>query len=131
MINGWLAKALSSPMSAKPSFLNSRMNICAALLALRSGKGRRRSLQMRWNVPHAVGAIDGKHIAMKKPKKTGSDYYNYKGFFFVVLLALVDAEHRFLWIDCGSVCSCAEAQLFNRSELREMVEDGTLRLLAP
>ena len=75
--------------------------------------------------------LDGNHIAMKKPKISRSDWYNYKGFFSLGTLALVDTEYRFLWIDCGSSGSSSDAQIFNRGDLREKIEDGTLGLLAP
>ena len=67
----------------------------------------------RWNVPHAVGALDGKHITIKKPKKSGSEYFNFKGYFSLVLLALVDADYEFLWVNMGASGSSSDAQVFN------------------
>ena len=32
-----------------------------------------------WNLPHCIGAIDGKHVGIDCPK-----YYNYKGFFSMI-----------------------------------------------
>ena len=72
----------------------------------------------RWNFHHALGAIDGKHIAMKAPKNSGSLYYNYKGLFSIILLALVDADYKFLWVDVGANGSASDAQLFNSSNHR-------------
>ena len=91
--------------------------IHAALIALMSGKRVEEKFRTRisWNVPHTVGAIDGEEYRHEEAKKSGSDYYNYKGFFSLVLLTLVDTEYRFLWTDCGSSGSCSEAQIFNRS----------------
>ena len=48
-----------------------------------------------------------------------------------MLLALVDAIYRFLWVDIGSSRSSSDTQIFNWSKLRKKIEDGTLGLPSP
>ena len=52
-----------------------------------------------WQFPNAVGAMDEKHISLFHPKGSCSEYYNYKGFFSLVMLALVDYDYKFIFID--------------------------------
>ena len=83
-----------------------------------------REFRIRWNVPHALGALDGKHVALKKPKNSGALYHNYKGFFSIVMLALVDGQYKFRWVDAGTEGSCSDGQIFNASQLKRRIEDG-------
>ena len=87
-----------------------------------------RGFAAKWNFHHTLGALDGKHIRIKKPPKSGSHYHNYKGFFSIVLLALVDWNYKFLWVECGANGSCSDAQLFNASRMVTKLEEGELNL---
>ena len=46
-------------------------------------------LKERLNFPHVLGALNGKQVRIEFPKDIGSIYHNYKGFFSIVLLAIV------------------------------------------
>ncbi len=74
--------------------------------------------------------MDGKHIAIKCPKGDGSLYFNYKKFHSIALMALVDADYKFIWIDVVANGSDSDAQIFNSSELRECIESGDIGLPA-
>ena len=64
--------------------------------------------------------------------RTGSLYHNYKGFFSLALMALVDVhQYKFLWIDCGGVGSMSDAQIFNESELKTCLIDGSISFPVP
>ena len=53
----------------------------------------------KWNFPHCVAAIDGKHVRIKAPPHRGSEFFNYKKYHPVVLLELADANKRFLTVE--------------------------------
>jgi hypothetical protein len=53
-----------------------------------------RDFKKKWNFPHALGALDGKHIRIRNPARAGSLYYNCKRYFSIVLMVLVDADYH-------------------------------------
>ena len=77
-----------------------------------------------WNLPHRVGAIDGKHIAMQFLRKSGSLYYNYEGLFSIVLMAVCDGNYNFAFVDIGQYGSNNDSGVFSNSEMGKAFEDG-------
>ena len=54
-----------------------------------------------WQFPNCIGAADEKHVAILHSSNSGSEFYNYKGFFSIVLLAIVDYKYKFIFADVG------------------------------
>lgn len=73
--------------------------------------------QRKWNFPHCLGAIDGRHVHIEKPAKSGSLYYNYKGYHSIVLQAVVDANYKYIFIDVGGFGCQHDAATFKASQL--------------
>jgi len=48
---------------------------------------------------HCIGALDGEYIVFRPSRKEGLIYRNYKGENSIILLALVDAEYKFIFVD--------------------------------
>ncbi|KAL1443234.1 hypothetical protein MTO96_046058 [Rhipicephalus appendiculatus] len=72
--------------------------------------------------PQVVGALDGCHFPVSPPKEFASDYYNYKGWYSIVLPALVDHRYRFLYANVGSPGRCHDAFVYVRSCLAQCIE---------
>ncbi|XP_055714961.1 uncharacterized protein LOC129809174 [Phlebotomus papatasi] len=69
------------------------------------------------NLPHCVGAVDGKHIRIQKPPKSGAKYFNYKKFYSISLLAVCDADLNFTYVCIGGFGSQSDQSVWTYSAL--------------
>ena len=55
----------------------------------------------RWDFPNCYAAVDRQHVGIICPAEGGSEFFNYKGFHSIVLLAFVDFDYRFIVAEAG------------------------------
>lgn len=69
--------------------------------------------------------MDGKHVVLTKPFNSGSEYYNYKSDFSIVLFAVVDAAYNYIYVDIGCQGRISDGGVFkNTSFYKKMIEDS-------
>jgi len=72
--------------------------------------------------------MNGKHIVIHCPSKSGSEFYNYKKDYSVILLAIVGANCKFIYIDDGTNSRVNDALVFSKSTFNEALQTNTLNL---
>lgn len=90
-----------------------------------------RDFEQLWQFNNCVGAIDGKHVVIRKPMKSGSQFFNYKKQFSIILFAVVDADYKFSVVDIGSCGKFSDGHVFNESMFGKALRSNKLDLPEP
>ena len=72
---------------------------------------------------------DDKHIRLKKPENSGSQFYNnYKNFFSTILFGVVEADYCFIAIVVGSCGSIGDCNVFKNSNFGQRLQTNKLNI---
>lgn len=83
---------------------------------------------MKSQFSHCIGALDAKHIRIKCPANSGSQYFNWKKFYSVVLQAVVDSNARFIFIEVGAPGRQHDSCTFQSSDFCKALSSRQLQV---
>ena len=84
-----------------------------------------------WQLPNCIGALDGKHVKITAPANSGSEFYNYKGYFSIILLAVCDAKYRFILVDIGDSGRHSDSGVLSHSRFGKALFEHKLSIPPP
>ena len=90
-------------------------------------KNKMLDMEELWQFPFSWAAVDGCHIPMKCPpggNSTRKEYHNFKNFYSIVLMALVDARYRFVWGSCGFPGNSHDSIILQATSLWSDINNG-------
>ncbi len=61
----------------------------------------------------------------------GSYYFNYKNFHYIVLVALVDGDYKFTWVEVGANGTSSDARIFEDCGLKQAIEHRVISFPPP
>lgn len=92
-----------------------------------SFKSKMQEMYDMWQFPFCWAAVDGCHIPIKCPPggaEARKEYYNYKHFYSVILMAMVDSKYRFVWGSCGFPGNSHDAIILESTSIWANLKDN-------
>ena len=85
----------------------------------------------KWQFPNCFAEVDGKHFGIICPAPSGSQFYSYKAFFSIVLLAFIDYDRKFIAAEVGCQGWTRGESVYRNSEFSYALQSKTLNLPKP
>ncbi|XP_066028735.1 uncharacterized protein [Pocillopora verrucosa] len=86
-------------------------------------------MEQMWQFPCCWSAIDGCHISIKCPPgglESSKEYHNFKNFYSIVLMGMVDAKYRFVWASCGYPGNSHDSIIMQSTTLWQEIAQGKI-----
>ena len=90
-------------------------------------KRKMEEMDKEWQFTYAFAAIDGCHISIKCPaggSESAKEYHNFKNFYSIVMMAMVDAKYRIIWASAGFAGNAHDSIIFQATDIYAEIARG-------